>query len=128
MNVAPGSFIQVCRIAQIDQGQAQKNWIEIWQKTLQDTIGQFIDQEDLDKQEMQKLQNVFQELLEKQHKQEGLIDTIVSSLNRDRQQKFLQILSQKFADHLETFNKNLKAKMTDEQRQEYTKFIKNKKL
>jgi len=128
MNVAPGSFIQACQIAQIDQDQAQKNWIEIWQKTLQDTIGQFIDQEDLDEQEMQKLQNVFQELLEKQHKQEGLIDTIVSSLNRDRQQKFLQILSQKFADHLETFNKNLKAKMTDEQRQEYTKFIKNKKL
>jgi len=124
MNLPPQTFITICGIADISEEKTRNKWLQIWEKTIKEFLEQVIKEVDFSKQELNKLKEVFENIIDHKIKNKNIFESILAAIGEEKQRKIIQKLAGLFVDNLTNFYSNLRGKLKYEQRQALDSYLK----
>lgn len=125
MDKIPETFATVCKIVGMSEEEINKSWISISEGVINSFVEWLIKEGDLSEERLKTLETLFIEVTSGKATQgDGLVDLVAPILNQDQKDKAITKFAALFVENLENFYRDLRGKMTMEQKQvtdSYTK-------
>lgn len=125
MNKTPDTFATVCKIVGMSEEEINKSWISFSEGVINNFIEWLVKEGNLSEEQLKTLETLFVEVTNGKATQDnGLVDLVAPILNPDQKDKAVTKFAALFVENLENFYRDLRKKMTMEQKQVTDSYIK----
>lgn len=107
MNKPSPNFLKICELAKIEPGQAERLWLEIWQKAIRNFLNELVKESNFTPQQSQSLLEVLDSIKKNGTQGKSVVDWVFPLLSEEQKIKSSQKFAYLLLDAFQEFYKDL---------------------